>query len=142
MKEAEINNNWPAGIKRTRQRESVLSVLESASEPLNALDICSEVERGGNTAWLSTIYRVLELFVEKGVVLKTNIINGDVALYELNRHNHKHYAICLNCHKMIMMDHCPFENFTPALEDEDFHIMGHNMEIYGLCGNCYLKVIT
>ena len=135
----EEKNDWPAGIKRTKQRESVLSVLKAASEPLNALDIRAMVEKSGNAAWLSTVYRTLGLFVEQGVAIKTNVLNNDLAVYELNRSSHKHFAICLNCHKMIVMDHCPIENFSPSLEDEGFHIIGHNMEIYGLCKNCYSK---
>ena len=133
----EGKNNWPAGIKRTKQRESVLSVLETASEPMNALAICAVMEKGGNAAWLSTVYRTLGLFVEKGMVIKSNGWNNDLAVYELNRRCHKHYAICLNCHKLIAVDRCPIGSFFPALEDEGFHIMGHNMEIYGLCKNCY-----
>jgi len=78
----EEKNDWPAGIKRTKQRESVLSVLRAASEPLNALDICAMVEKNGNAAWLSTVYRTLGLFVEKGVAVNTNVLNNELAVYE------------------------------------------------------------
>ncbi len=61
-------NIWSAGIKRTRQRESVLSVLENSDKPLSAADIYSKMEKSGDAAWMSTVYRVLELFVKKGVV--------------------------------------------------------------------------
>ena len=79
----EVQKNWPVGIKRTRQRETVLSVLESSEKPLSATDIASKMEKTGDNAWLSTVYRVLELFVKKGVVIKTNMMNNEMALYEL-----------------------------------------------------------
>lgn len=129
-------NNWPAGIKRTRQRESVLSVLENSKSPLTAMDICSQMENGRDTAWLSTVYRILELFIKKGVVIKTNVMNNEMAVYELNRFKHKHYAVCMNCHKIIEMDNCPMEKFIPKLEDKDFHVMGHNLEVFGFCKDC------
>jgi Fe2+ or Zn2+ uptake regulation protein len=132
----EVRNNWPAGIKRTRQREGVLSILENSEKPLSATDICSEMEKGGGAAWLSTVYRILELFVKKGVVIKTNVMNNEMAVYELNRFKHKHYAVCMNCRKIITMDNCPMEKFIPKLEDEDFQVLGHNLEVFGFCKDC------
>ncbi|MHB8061314.1 MAG: hypothetical protein ACYDG2_01565 [Ruminiclostridium sp.] len=43
----EVQNNWPIGIEKTRQRESVLSVLESTEKPLTT-DICSEMGNSGD----------------------------------------------------------------------------------------------
>ena len=132
----EKQNVWPAGIKKTRQRESVLLVLEHADKPLSAADISSQMEKGGDAAWMSTVYRVLELFVKKGMVIKTNVMNNEMAVYELNRFKHKHYAVCMNCRKIIAMDNCPMEKFVPKLEDEDFQVMGHNLEVFGFCKDC------
>jgi Fur family ferric uptake transcriptional regulator len=132
----EVYNNWPEGIKHTKQRECVLTVLEKSDSPLSANDICSRMDTSGSAAWLSTVYRVLELFVSRGMVLKTTIAGSDMALYELNRFKHKHYAVCIVCHKIIAMDNCPMENFSPILSDEGFTVMGHNLEIYGYCRDC------
>lgn len=131
-----IQNIWPKGIKRTRQRESVLSILENSEKPLSATNICSEIEKSGETVWMSTVYRTLELFVKHDMVIKTNIMNNGMALYELNRFQHRHYAICINCHKIIPMDNCPMNNFIPDLEDENFQVIGHNLEILGYCKDC------
>ncbi|MEA4926201.1 MAG: transcriptional repressor [Syntrophomonadaceae bacterium] len=132
----EVQNHWPAGVKRTRQRESVLSILENSEKPLSATEICSKMETGGDVAWLSTVYRILELFVRKGVVIKTNVLNNEMAVYELNRFKHKHYAVCMNCRKIIAMDNCPMEKFIPKIEDENFHVIGHNLEVFGFCKDC------
>jgi Fur family ferric uptake transcriptional regulator len=133
----EIQNNWPAGVKRTRQRENVLLILENSEKPLSAAEICSKMDSDNqNAAWMSTVYRILEIFVNKGLVIKTNMMNNEMAVYELNRFKHKHYAVCMNCHKIITMDNCPMEKFIPKLEDEEFHVMGHNLEIFGLCKDC------
>ncbi|MDQ7093588.1 transcriptional repressor [Desulfosporosinus sp. PR] len=134
-----LQNNWPEGLKRTKNRESVLSVLEGSEKPLSALDIFSQIEKSGTTTWLSTVYRILEIFVKKGVAIKTNVINNEMAVYELNRFNHKHFAVCMSCHKIIAMNNCPMDQFIPKLEDKDFQIMGHNLEVYGLCGDCAPK---
>jgi Fur family ferric uptake transcriptional regulator len=130
---------WPSGIKKTRQRQSVLSVLERSSSPLNASEIRDMTEKDGTPVWLSTVYRILELFVKKGVVAKISVLNNEFALYEMNRFGHKHYAICVSCRKVIQMDNCPMEKFVPRLEDGDFHVTGHKVEIYGYCKDCDAK---
>lgn len=134
-------NNWPSGVKRTKQRESVLSILEDSQTPLSASDICSKMEKDyDETIWMSTVYRILEVFMSKDLVIKTSVMNSDMALYELNRFHHKHYAVCTSCHKMIAMDHCPMEKFIPKIEDGNFHVLGHNLEIYGICKDCNQSV--
>jgi Fur family ferric uptake transcriptional regulator len=135
----ETGDNWPSDLKKTKPRQGVLSVLEDAQGPLSAREICSELGKRGESAWLSTVYRILELFVKRGVAVKAAVMSNETALYELNRAQHKHYAICLGCHKIMPLNNCPLEKFVPKLEDEDFHVTGHNLEVYGYCGRCALK---
>ncbi len=103
---------------------------------MSAMDICAQIEKGGGAAWLSTVYRALELFVDKGMVIKTSVLNNEMAVYELNRSNHKHYAVCMTCHKMIPMEKCPIETFIPNLDEKDFQVVGHNLEVFGYCKDC------
>lgn len=136
MELKEIQSAWPVGIKKTKQRECVLSLLEHAALPLSAMDIYKRLENEGSDVWLSTIYRILELFVKENIVTKTTIMDNDMALYELNRNQHKHYAVCMNCHKVVELVNCPLETFHPKLADKDFHVLGHKLEIYGYCKEC------
>jgi Fur family ferric uptake transcriptional regulator len=131
---------WPAGVKKTRQRVCVLSVLERAGSPLSAAEIYRQLEQDSSPGWLSTVYRILELFVQKGVVLKTTVLDGEMAVYELNRNQHKHYAVCVNCHKMIQLDCCPLEKYCPEVENGEFRILGHKVEMYGYCKECDEKI--
>jgi Fur family ferric uptake transcriptional regulator len=129
---------WPEGVKRTKQRESVFAVLQSAEKPLSAMQICAAIEKleGDASAWLSTVYRVLELFVKKDFVIKTSLMNSDMALYELNWSQHKHYAVCVSCQKMIALEDCPLEHYVPRLEGGAFQVTGHRLEVFGLCKAC------
>jgi Fur family ferric uptake transcriptional regulator len=126
-------------MKKTKQRKCVLSVLEQAKKPLSAMEICNLIEKEDGSVWLSTVYRVLELFVKENVAVKTVITDSEKALYELNRNEHKHYAVCLNCHKVVEIDFCPLESFAPHLLDSDFQILGHKLEMYGYCKECNEK---
>ena len=135
----QLQTDWPSGLKRTKPREQVLAVLEQAAKPLSAMEICSEIEKNGESAWLSTVYRILELFVNKGMALKIAMMNSDMALYELNRYQHKHYAVCMSCQKIFPMENCPMEKFIPKIQDKDFRVIGHNLEVYGYCKDCAPK---
>lgn len=127
---------WPEGLKKTKTREQVLSVLQGQKCPMSAMEISANIDGGQNAVWLSTVYRVLEQFVKSGVVTKLTVMNSDTAVYELNRFHHKHYAVCMGCHKIIPMDNCPMETFTPRVQDRGFQVVGHNVEVYGYCTAC------
>lgn len=127
---------WPKGLKRTKTRESVLSVLEVSKSPLSAREIYSEIERMGESIWLSTVYRALDAFVEAGLVTKTSVLDNEITLYDLKQSGHKHYAVCVGCHKIIPMLNCPMDDFEPKLQKEEFQITGHKVEVYGYCTEC------
>ena len=130
---------WPAGIKKTKQRLLVYSILEGSASPMSAMDIYKQIENGDSAFWLSTVYRVLELFVKEGLAVKTTVMNDSMALYTLKCERHMHYAICVSCHKVIEMENCPLEKFMPQLADSEFHVLGHKVEMYGYCKECDQK---
>lgn len=64
--------------------------------------------------------------------------NG-AALYELNVHGHRHYAVCKGCHKMWDINECPMKDLKVSTGEVDFHVTGHSLEVYGYCSDCYKK---
>lgn len=130
---------WPKGLKRTKSREAVMAALGKHHLPVTALYLFEELHKGLETIWLSTIYRVLESFVEKNAVIKNMPTDSTMAVYEWNRHTHMHYAVCVNCHSMLPIKDCPFKYVVPPVADGGFHIVGHNLELYGYCDTCFKK---
>lgn len=128
--------DWPCGLKRTKQRERVLEALSAAETPLSAMDIALRIESEGGGAWLSTVYRTLETFVEHQLVVKIAVTGSDMALYELSSAGHRHYAVCVDCHRIIPISNCPVSHFQPQLSEDGFTVTGHNLEVFGHCKNC------
>lgn len=118
------------GIKRTNQRMKVLNLLYNSKTPLTAEEI--HLSLCDNSISLSTVYRTLELFSEKNVVVKSSILDSDKYYYELLNEKHQHHVICLNCKKMCYIDICPIHN----LKVNDFEVTGHKLEVYGYCKAC------
>ena len=139
-------NKWPEGIKWTKQRKDVFTVLRQAKKPMSAYDIFQEILKEGATDAsnyaISTVYRSLTIFEEKGLVEKSMLMGSDTALYELADGHHKHYAVCLSCHKLVPIKHCPFEHVahdTVRNEEDDFVVTGHKLELYGYCKECTMN---
>ncbi|MEI8200869.1 MAG: Fur family transcriptional regulator [Eubacteriales bacterium] len=130
---------WPQGLKRTKSREAVMAALEKEPLPVTALYLFEKLQTGKEPIWLSTVYRVLESFVAKNAVLKIMPTDSTMAVYQWNRHEHTHYAVCVDCHSMVPVKDCPFEYVIPPVTGGDFHIVGHNLELYGYCDKCFRK---
>lgn len=129
---------YPQGIKWTRQRKDVYEVLMQAAEPMSAIQIYNHIEKTeqtGNYA-ISTIYRILAVFEEKKLVRKMNWMGEDKVVYELNKGEHTHYAVCINCHKRIPLHTCPFEHMRENIEENEFLVTEHKLELYGYCKQC------
>ena len=57
--------------------------------------------------------------------------------FTLHSLGHRHHLICLRCHRVIEVEHCPMADFEEKLaEQTDFSIVGHNLEWYGYCPEC------
>ena len=126
---------FPKNMQWTKQRKCVYQLLYEAKEPLSAHQIYSRImQRYPEESYaLSTIYRILSAFEENGLVESTTWIGDDTVVYELHREEHRHYAVCLECHKRIPLQHCPFAH---AADVDDFIVTGHKIEIYGYCKDC------
>lgn len=105
---------YPQGLKWTRQRKSVYKVLWEAPEPLSAIQIYQRVAADGADGQyaVSTIYRILAAFEEKGLAEKTVWMEDGSVVYSLNRGGHTHYAICLKCHNRIPCRAAPLPTST------------------------------
>lgn len=125
-------------IKNTQQRHMVYSLLKSKKQPITAEDIyiiiSDKLEKPIN---LSTVYRILEVFTDKGLVLKSKINLNGKALYEINHKEHRHHLICVKCNKIVPIRGCPLGEYEQELEKQTgYKIIEHNLEIKGICPKC------
>ena len=125
------------GMKNTKRRNMIIDLLNSANTPLSADDIYIKLKNKNISVWVSTIYRTLNMLEEKGIVAKDNILGNGKAFYELNKKEHKHRLVCMNCKKIVPFEECPFKAFGDILSKKTgFEVTGHRFEVYGLCAVC------
>ncbi|MBP5282636.1 MAG: transcriptional repressor [Lachnospiraceae bacterium] len=151
MEENKKIEEYPAGLKWTKQRKRVYQILKEATEPLSAAQIYARMETWEQEQYaISTIYRILAAFEENKLIEKTTWMGEGTVVYELKHPGHVHYAVCLDCHKRIPLEHCPLhmsgvhvhssgeENHSDD-ETDGFAVVSHKIELYGYCKECQAK---
>lgn len=135
------NNDYRAifekhNIKYTKQRALIFTILNAAKLPLTIESIYLEYIKAGQDISLSTVYRVIDTFVENKIAIISGY-DGKKTLYELNRDEHKHLLICLKCNQIVTLEHCPLEDYEDAVrKSTNFDITDHQLSLYGYCFSC------
>lgn len=125
------------GLKNTKSRQLVLQLLLQHGGVLTAEEIFQELCAQKELLSFSTVYRILEMFTQKGVTEKSYLSNSRKYGFTLHAVGHRHRLICLRCHAVVEVEHCPICEFEEQLaEKTDFSIVGHNLEWYGYCAKC------
>ncbi|MCX7842121.1 MAG: transcriptional repressor [Clostridia bacterium] len=125
------------GLKSTKHRNAILGIMEEGDEPLTAEAVFLKLKDMNTSISLSTVYRILETLVSKGVIIKSSVTCENKAVFEMNRMEHKHHLVCTGCKRMVSVEGCPFEEYEKKLKGlRGFDITGHKLEIYGVCPDC------
>ena len=128
------------GIKNTKQRNLIFEALKQSDDPVTAEQIFLKLKEVDASINLSTVYRILNIFVSKNLAIKSSISDDNKAMFEVNRMEHKHHLVCVGCKKILSIEDCPLERYEKSLEEKtDFDIKGHKLEIFGYCPECKLK---
>lgn len=114
------------GLKSTKQREEIISLFNSN----NALTM-KEIKNNIVDVDTSTIYRIIDLFVKKDILIM-DVDNNQNIRYAL-KHNHKHHLKCIKCHNIIEIDECPLEKSKSL---NGFIVLDHHLDIEGICKDC------
>lgn len=124
-------------LRNTSHRQSILEALEASNEPVSAETLYLTLKGKGISISLSTVYRALDVLVEKNIIAKTDFTDNNRSLFEIRREGHKHHLVCVKCKKVIPVADCPLHDYASALEEQfDFSITGHKLEMFGYCRKC------
>jgi len=124
-------------LRTSKNCEIILEIIKNSREPISAENIFLELKNQGKSVSLSTIYRALDTLTSRDIITKTHLLTDNTARYTLNKANHDHYFVCLECNKLINIGSCQLKTFMNSLqENNDFEITGHKFELYGYCAEC------
>lgn len=128
------------GIKNTRQRQLVFEYLISCTQPVTADAIYMDLFRTlgeDESLNLSTVYRILDIFLREKLIIKSNLAGDNKATYEINRKEHKHHLVCIKCNLVTPIKGCPLKGYDQALsQSTQYEILEHKLEVFGVCPKC------
>lgn len=125
-------------IKVTKARIAVLSIIDNADDAITADCIYEKSINNGSSLDLSTVYRSLELFVEKSLVDKFDLGNGKYN-YKIKGNNHKHKIECSSCHKKVEIE-CPMISIEELIKNKTgFTLLEHELKLKAVCEECKNK---
>jgi len=124
-------------LKVTPARIAAMKLFESHDKPFDAQHL---IEHLHNELRIDrvTVFRILNVFVEKGLIKKLTF-GESKSMYELNKGEH-HHLICQNCGKIEDVTDCNIGALEKEIsQKKNFLVKQHSLEFFGLCGNCQEK---
>jgi len=124
------------GYKITQPRRAILQALLAASRPLSPADLQEQGQAFCEDLGLVTVYRMLEVLEELGVVRAVHLADSCHG-YVLSTPGHTHHMVCERCHAVVEISGCELGQFLDIVADRTgYTITGHWLEISGLCTDC------
>lgn len=122
-------------IHYTNQRADILNLFKKATQPLTVQQLYEALE----DVDLSTIYRTLELFETKKIIVKTELKEPLSNIYEYKKDTHNHHLICMICKEIKLIEECPLSEYEKnIMEKTGYLVKDHELNLYGICPQCQL----
>ena len=124
------------GLRATRQRLAVASMIASSKSPIGVKEIFECLVREGSKVGIATVYRVIALLEEAGVIERQPMIAGNAAQYHLPYHG-SGQLVCSRCGKVEIIDKVPgFEKMRESVASQsDFATTEQSLYIIADCRN-------
>jgi len=127
------------GLRMTRQRRTILGIVETAKQHLDASQILRRARKVDPGIDRVTVYRTLNMLKRQGLVDELDLMHlqGEKHFYERRpQRDHLHMA-CLRCGKIMEFESDLFDRLKGQIQREcQFHIVVSRMEIGGYCAKC------
>lgn len=123
---------------KTKHRDELIAFFEKhLDEHLSIQDIILSLDKKIPQA---TIYRLINNFLDEGLLRKYVIDSTQASCYQYIKDNHCHehfHLICEKCGKVIHLDCDEVDHLLKHIDDEhDFRINTSKVNLYGLCDEC------
>jgi Fur family ferric uptake transcriptional regulator len=126
------------GYRLTPQRRMILDIIHQANAHITAEDILVQIEDKIAGVNKSTVYRTLELLVNLGLVVKSEL--GGRKVYHHTDEGHHHHLVCKQCGQQLHCDEATLQPLKKSLKEKlGFEADLNHHVIYGICQECRNK---
>ena len=130
------------GLKLTRPRETIVKKILStrAGEHFSADELWERLRQKDKRVSKATVYRTLNLLVEKKVVEEHDFGKGQKYYERLLERPHHDHLICIRCGRIIEFESPEVERLQEKIaQRENFTIAYHSHKLFGTCERCHSK---
>lgn len=128
--------------RNTWQREAVREILGENEGFVSAQELHRQLEQGGRSVGLATVYRALTDLVDAGEADAIASPEGEQR-YRACGNGHHHHLICRSCGQTSEISGEEIESWAERLADQlGFDQVSHSVEIFGRCPNCRSKKLA
>lgn len=134
--QSELGNR---GVRLTRQRRAILSVIETAKQHLDASQILRKAQKLDAGIDRVTVYRTLGMLKRHGLVDELDLmhVQGERHFYERRTGRDHLHMTCLRCGKVTEFESRLFEKLKATVaRDCQFRVAVARLEIGGYCAQC------
>jgi Fur family peroxide stress response transcriptional regulator len=121
-------------LSLTVQRRAILENLASRTDHPTADQIYAAIQGRISGISRTTVYRVLETFVQLGLAQKINNPEAK-ARFDADTRRH-HHAICINCEEVTDIYADELDRIPMPSVGEEFDIFDYSVNFTGLCRTC------
>ncbi len=120
------------GLRMTGQRRTIARVLSAATDHPDVEEVHRRAHQIDAGISLSTVYRTLKLFAEKGILERHDFGHGRGRYEEASRQHHDH-LVDVESGRVIEFSNEEIEALQDRIARElGFKLVGHRLELYGV----------
>ena len=120
------------GLRMTGQRRTIARVLSAATDHPDVEEVHRRAHQVDAGISLSTVYRTLKLFAEKGILERHDFGHGRGRYEEASRQHHDH-LVDVESGRVIEFSNEQIEALQERIAHElGFKLVGHRLELYGV----------
>jgi len=126
------------GYRNGGARRAVVELLGRQACCLSAQEIFDALRAEERPVGLASVYRVLELLSDEGLVQRIELGAG-TARFEpvLPSGDHHHHLVCADCGKVEAFEDPELERALRRAEGRSgYAVAGHDVVLRGACGDC------
>jgi len=125
-----------AGVRLTGPRRKLAALIERREGHFTAADLLKDAGQRRMGIGRATVFRLLELLGEQGLVERIDLPDGTRA-YIPCEPTHHHHLVCLTCGATADVEDCGIDAVTrEAARRSGFKIEHHRLELFGRCPKC------
>jgi Fur family transcriptional regulator, ferric uptake regulator len=127
-----------AGLKRGGARERVIELMAEQPCALSAVEVEDILRAQGRPTGRASIYRVLDLLVEHGLVERVAVGDGQARFERAHPGGeHHHHLVCDRCGQLVAFDDPGLERAIDRLSERlGVTVESHDVLLRGACRRC------